>query len=137
MMKLGVVGLWHLGTVTAACAAAAGVTTIGIDHNPLCVERLTAGSLPVFEPGLADLVQNNLASGALSFTSELAGIERLDVLWVCHDTPVDDEDQADVESVLRKVRATFPYLRDDAVVLVSAQLPVGSVAELERSFAAV
>ena len=136
-MKLGVIGLWHLGTVTAACAAAAGIRTIGIDDDPTNVERLGRGEPPVFEPGLAELVKQGLATGTLSFAAAGPVLGDIDVLWACHDTPVDDADRADVEFVVRKLEATFAYLQDQTVVLVSAQLPVGTVAALERSFASV
>jgi UDPglucose 6-dehydrogenase len=56
-------------------------------------------------------------------------------VWICHDTPVDEEDRADTDAVFRQVAMLFPHLKNGAVVLVSAQLPVGSVAALERSFA--
>jgi UDPglucose 6-dehydrogenase len=58
-------------------------------------------------------------------------------VWITLDTPVDDDDRADVEGVLRQVEAAFPFLADGAVVLSSSQLPVGSVARLERACAAV
>jgi UDPglucose 6-dehydrogenase len=136
-MKLAVVGLWHLGTVTAACTAAAGIRTIGIDDDRAIVERLSGGEAPVFEPGLAELVQQGVAAGTLSFSTDVALLNDVDVVWACHDTPVDEDDKADVDYVIRRLEAIFPYLRDRTVVLVSAQLPVGTVAALERAFAQV
>lgn len=135
-MKLAVFGLWHLGSVTAACTAAAGIQTVGIDLDRDKVARLSAGEPPLYEPGLAELVRAGLAAGTLTFGAEIASVADADVVWVCHDTPVDDEDRADVALVRRETEMLFPYLKDRAVVLVSAQLPVGSVAALETSFAA-
>jgi UDPglucose 6-dehydrogenase len=135
-MKVAVLGLWHLGTVTAACVAGDGVATIGVDDDPNVIAKLNAGEPPLYEPGLAELVQEGLASGRLSFDSDKAKLADADVVWVCHDTPVDDEDRADVESVVRRVEATFAHLKDGAIVLVSAQMPVGTVARLETSFEA-
>jgi UDPglucose 6-dehydrogenase len=135
-MKVAVFGLWHLGSVTAACVADAGVATVGIDDDPKVVAKLAAGEPPLYEPGLAELVQQQVSSGRLSFAADAAAIADADIVWVCHDTPVDDDDRADVEAVFRQVEAIFPHLRNGAVVLVSAQLPVGSVARLEDSFAA-
>lgn len=134
-MKLAVFGLWHLGTVTAACTAAAGISTVAIDLDRERIARLSEGEPPLYEPGLAELVQSGLASGALSCSSDVAAVSDSDVVWVCHDTPVDEEDRADVHTVLRQTEMLFPHLKDDAVVLVSAQLPVGSVAALEQAFA--
>jgi len=136
-MKVAVLGLWHLGTVTAACVAEIGVLTVGIDDDPEVIAKLTAGEPPLYEPGLAELVQQGLASGKLSFAADAAtAANTADIVWICHDTPVDDDDRADVDAVFRPVAAIFPHLKNGAVVLVSAQLPAGTVARLEKSFAA-
>jgi UDPglucose 6-dehydrogenase len=135
-MRVAVLGLWHLGTVTAACVAGAGVAAVGIDHDPEVVAKLEKGEPPLYEPGLAELVGEGIASGRLSFATDAAKLTDADIVWVCHDTPVDEDDRADVEAVVGRVEAAFPHLKDGAVVLVSAQLPVGTVARLEKSFAA-
>jgi UDPglucose 6-dehydrogenase len=136
-MKVAVAGLWHLGSVTAACMAHAGIDTIGIDRDSQVVARLNDGEPPLFEPGLAELVQQGLEARRLSFTTDATAIADAEVLWICYDTPVDDDDRADVDAVVGWSESLFPHLRDGAAVLVSAQLPVGTVARLERSFAAV
>src|SRR5665647_1267595 len=133
-MKVAVLGLWHLGTVTAACTASAGVLTIGIDDNAAVVAELSCGEPPLFEPGLAELVRAGLDAKTLSFTTDQTAISDADVIWVCYDTPVDDEDRADVKFVTGRVEAVFDRLKDGAVVLVSAQLPVGSIKALEKAF---
>jgi UDPglucose 6-dehydrogenase len=134
LMKLGVLGLWHLGTVTAACAAAAGVQTIAVDYDSAIVAKLSRGEPPLFEPGLAQLVAAGLASGALHFTADAAALADADVVWVCYDTPVDDEDRADIEIVMSKIESAFDHLRNGATILLSSQLPVGTIARLERAF---
>jgi UDPglucose 6-dehydrogenase len=136
-MKVAVAGLWHLGSVTAACVAKAGIDTIGIDRDSQVVARLNDGEPPLFEPGLAELVQQGRQAGLLSFTTDATAVAGADVLWICYDTPVDNDDRADVDAVIGWSESLFPHLRDGAVVLVSAQLPVGTVARLERSFAAI
>src|SRR5580704_12324122 len=134
-MKVAVLGLWHLGTVTAGCVAETGILTVGIDADTEVIAKLKAGEPPLYEPGLAELVQQGLSSGKLSFTTDAAKLADSDTVWICHDTPVDDDDRADVEAVVRQVEATFPHLKNGAVVLVSAQLAVGTVARLEKSYA--
>ena len=134
-MKLVVFGLWHLGSVTAACTAAAGLTTVGLDLDKERIGKLAAGEPPLYEPGLAELVRSGIASGRLSFSADVAAVSDADIVWICHDTPVDDEDRADTDAVHRQAEMLFPHLKDGAVVLVSAQLPVGSIAALERAFA--
>ena len=134
-MTLAIFGLWHLGSVTAACTAAAGVPTLGIDLDRARVALLAAGEPPLYEPGLAELIRAGIASGVLTFSADVAALSDADVVWVCHDTPVDDEDLADPDAVLRQVEMMFTHLKDGSVVLVSAQLPVGSVAQMEKDFA--
>jgi UDPglucose 6-dehydrogenase len=135
VVKVGVLGLWHLGCVTAACVAAAGLPTVGVDDDAQVIAALSRGDPPLFEPHLSNLVQHGMSRGLLSFTTDPAVLAAMDVVWICYDTPVDDEDRADVGFVLERVRAIFPHLGDGAIVLLSAQLPVGTVAELERAFA--
>jgi len=136
-MRVCVLGLWHLGTVTAACLASAGHDATGLDFDPAIVANLGAGVPPLFEPGLQDLVKAGLASGRLGFTADpAAAVPAADVVWVAYDTPVDDEDQADVEYVVERVTRMFPHLRDGALVIISSQLPVGTTRRLEDTFAA-
>ena len=134
-MKIGVLGLWHLGSVTAACLAEAGFETIGIDFDEAVVARLGKGSAPLFEPGLDDLIAAGLASGKLRFTSDAAAARGCDIVWVACDTPVDDEDRADTGSVIAAIERVFPYLGDGTIVLISSQLPVGSTRAVAESFA--
>lgn len=137
-MTVCVYGLWHLGTVTAACLASRGISTVGLAETPEAAAELNAGKAPLFEPGLDALLAQGLQGGTLSFTNDIAAaVSSADLLWVNFDTPVDDDDVADVGYVLDRVRSTFPHLKDGAVVLISSQVPVGSTALLEHDFAAV
>ena len=129
-MKIVVHGLWHLGSVTAACLARAGFRVIGLDPDAGTIERLDGGHPPLYEPGLADLVRSGLAKGILSFSTDPGVVADADLVWVAFDTPVDDEDRANPAFVERQIEDLFPYLREAAVVLVSAQLPVGTTRRL-------
>jgi UDPglucose 6-dehydrogenase len=134
-MKVCVYGLWHLGTVTAACLARQGTAVMGLAETPEAAAELNSGKAPLFEPGLDALLKQDLRQGTLSFTSDVAAaIASADLVWVTFDTPVNDDDVADVGYVLDRVRRTFAYLKDGAVVLLSSQVPVGSTALLERDF---
>lgn len=132
--QVAVVGLWHLGTVTAACLASVGIPTVGCDPQVAVTDALGRGEPPLFEPGLAALLEAGLASGLLRFSSDVTSISAAPVVWIAWDTPVDEEDRADVDVVLRGVEELFPVLHDDALVIVSSQVPVGSVARLEQSY---
>lgn len=137
-MTVCVYGLWHLGSVTAACLASRGIKTVGLAEDAQAAAKLNAAKAPLFEPGLDAMLAQGLQDGHLSFTSDVAAaVAFADLLWVSFDTPVDDDDVADVDYVLDRIRGAFPHLKDGAVVLISSQLPVGSTALLERDFAKI
>jgi UDPglucose 6-dehydrogenase len=132
--RVGVLGLWHLGCVTAACLAEAGFDVVGVDPEADVVSELRVGRPAVAEPGLAELIAAGQDAGKLRFDAPDAGaLAAVDVLWVAFDTPVDEEDRADSDLILGQVEETLPCLPDGTLVVVSSQLPVGSVARLESS----
>lgn len=131
-MKVCVHGLWHLGSVTAACLASVGHDVVGLDADQKTIAGLNDGKAPLFEPGLYDLLQAGIAKGRLRFTTAMAdAAAAAEVLWVTFDTPVDDDDRADVEFVLNQIKGVLPVLAVGAVVLVSSQMPIGSIRKLE------
>ncbi len=135
-MKVCVIGLWHLGTVTAACLAGAGHQVVGLDFDPDVVARLSAGQPPLFEPGLRELVAQGLAAGRLRFSLDPAeALAGASVAWLADDTPVDDDDRADVDYVLARAARVFPHLAPGALVLVSSQVPAGTTRRLEQACA--
>lgn len=133
-MNVVVLGLWHLGCVTAACCAEFN-EVIGIDFEANWT-ALRSGKAPLFEPGLDEALQRGIASGRLEFVegADPAALGAADVLWVCYDTPVDDHDVADVPYVLDRIVRCLPDLRPGAVVLISSQIPAGTCRELERRY---
>lgn len=134
-MKICVYGLWHLGSVTAACLAE-HFPTVGCDPDAATVAALTEGRAPISEPGLNELIAAGLASGRLSFSSDLQrSVGGADVVWVTFDTPVDEDDIADVDSVRAHIEAILPYLRKNTLVLISSQVPVGFTASVGHGFA--
>jgi UDPglucose 6-dehydrogenase len=133
-MNVTVLGLWHLGSVTAACCAK-HFAVLGLDFDAVNVEKLNAGHAPLLELGLNELIAAGLAAKKLSFTTDPKfACEHADVLWLTYDTPVNDHDESDVELVLGNLRHALPHLPNNALVLISAQLPVGTCAKLEAEF---
>ena len=131
-MKVCVLGLWHLGSVTAACLASVGHDVTGLDSNSGIVEKLQKAEPPVSEPGLEGLIRKGINAGQLTFTSDAkTAVSGAQVLWVAYDTPVDENDQADVEFVFEEVLKSLPFLSIDTTVLVSSQLLVGSIKRFE------
>ncbi|HAO77679.1 MAG TPA: UDP-glucose/GDP-mannose dehydrogenase family protein [Verrucomicrobia subdivision 3 bacterium] len=133
-MNVTILGLWHLGSVTAACCAK-HFSVVGLDFDVANVAKLNQGQAPLLEPGLNELIAAGLAAKKLSFTTDAKiACANADVLWLTYDTPVNDNDESDVESVLANLRRALPYLPNGALVLISAQLPVGTCAKLEKEF---
>ena len=131
-MNVCVFGLWHLGTVTAACLAKAGFHVIGLDFDSNTIQHLKTGHAPVYEPGLDALLAQGLAAGRLDFTTEPAvALDNAEVLWVTFDTPVNDADEADVEFVRNQIVAVLDFVRPGAKVILSSQTPVGFTRALE------
>lgn len=129
-MKVAVAGLWHLGMVTAACLSSRGHDIVGFDEPPI-VERLQKNVLPVAEPGLRDLAAKAVSEGRLAYTSDPGGISAAQILWICYDTPVDENDVADTEYVVNQTLSLLPNLAPGSLVLISSQLPVGTTGRLE------
>src|SRR5271154_2213841 len=133
-MKIVVLGLWHLGSVTAACVAK-HFQVVGLDFDGANVTKLNSGRAPLLEPGLDELISTDLAAKKLSFTSDAKiACANAEILWLTYDTPVNDNDESDIESVLANLRRALPHLTKGALVLISAQLPVGTCAKLEKEF---
>ncbi|UZF91293.1 UDP-glucose dehydrogenase family protein [Bosea sp. NBC_00550] len=136
-MKVAVMGLWHLGSVTAACLADLGHQVVGIDPDAAVIDGLMRAVAPVFEPGLAELIAQGLGRDRLRFTSDVARAGDSEILWVTFDTPVDENDVADVDMVVDRVKAILPYLAQKTLVLISSQVPVGTTRGLIRHAEAI
>jgi len=133
-MNVTVLGLWHLGCVTAACGAR-HFQVVGLDFDAANIANLNQGRAPLAEPGLNELLAAGLAAQKLSFTTDpKTACAGADVLWLCYDTPVNENDESDVDFVLGNLRRALPHLPAGALVLISAQLPVGTCAMLEKEF---
>ena len=131
-MRVCVQGLWHLGTVTAACLASVGHDVVGLDSDRDVISSLNKGQAPLFEPDLDLLIAEGIDSGRLQFSSDMeSACKDAKVLWIAFDTPVDYNDVADIDFVLNQAKDAINFLSNGALVLVSSQLPVGSIAILE------
>lgn len=135
--KIAVFGLWHLGCVTAASLAQERYHVCGLDTDREVIEQLQAGNPPIFEPGLKELIIEAQAAGYLKFTADYEeALPEADVLWVTFDTPIDEEDKADVDFVQAQLDAAFPRLRTGTIVIISSQVPVGFTDSLRQRWRA-
>src|SRR3954454_1314765 len=126
--RLSVIGTGYLGATHAVCMAELGYDVIGLDVDQSKVDRLSAGEVPFFEPGLDEMLRKNLEAGRLQFTTsydELA--EAADVHFVCVGTPQKrSEFAADMRYVDASVAALAPRLRRPSVVVGKSTVPVGT-----------
>lgn len=137
-MRVATIGLWHLGSVTAACFAAAGHDVTGWDPDPATVEGLSSGVPPVAEPGLADLIRDGFSASRLRFSADLAEVVRgAEVVCITFDTPVDDQDRVDVDVVFGHAEQVLAHVEPGALVLISSQWPVGTTQRLEARWRAL
>jgi UDPglucose 6-dehydrogenase len=135
-MRVVVYGLWHLGCVTAACMADAGNEVVGLDLDGPLVDGLNQGMPPLDEPGLPELIGAGRRSGRLTFTTDAAAaLHGAGVLWVTFDTPVDENDVADVAFVRDRLERIKDAVRPGTLVLISSQVPVGFTRALADDWA--
>jgi UDPglucose 6-dehydrogenase len=130
--RLTVIGTGYLGATHAICMAVLGFEVLGVDVDRHKIERLASGEVPIFEPGLPELLTMALDSGRLRFTTsfEEAGAFG-DVHFICVGTPQKpDSDAADLTYVDEAVRSLAPHLRRRALVVGKSTVPVGTAARL-------
>ncbi len=133
-MKIAMVGSGYVGLVSGACFADFGHDVICIDKDPAKIDSLKAGIMPIYEPGLAELVTGNAKSGRLSFTTDLAaGIAGAAAIFIAVGTPSRRGDgHADLSYVYAVAEEVGQALKNDAVVVTKSTVPVGTGDEVER-----
>lgn len=136
-LSISVIGTGYLGAVHAACMADLGHTVVGVDTDPVKVQALNAGTAPLFEPGLDDLLAKVLPTGRLRFTTDVADAADADVHFVCVGTPqMVGENAADTGYVYAAVDALAPHVKDGALVVGKSTVPVGTATKLRAKLAA-
>ena len=133
-MKIAMVGSGYVGLVSGACFADFGHDVVCIDKDPAKIESLKAGVMPIYEPGLAELVTSNAKAGRLSFTTDLAeGIAGAAAIFIAVGTPSRRGDgHADLSYVYAVAEEVGQNLKNDAVVVTKSTVPVGTGDEVER-----
>ncbi len=133
-MRVAVFGIWHLGTVTASCLAHLGFRVIGVETDAARLAALSSGVPPLYEPGLAELMGREIATGRLRFAADPAtAVAEADVVVFAEDVPVNDTDEPDVSTLLRTAGAIAPHLQDGTTLVVMSQVPVGTCALIQRA----
>ncbi len=133
-MKICMIGAGYVGLVSGACFADFGWNVTCVDKDKSRVEGLTKGVIPIYEPGLDDLVKRNAEAGRLCFSTALeAAVQDADVVFLAVGTPICRGDgHADLSYIFEAVEELAPYLKPDAVVTTKSTVPVGTSREIER-----
>ena len=131
-MKVFVQGLWHCGCVISASLASLKHDVVAYDDNKKIINKLKKNIAPIYEPGLKDLLETTIKDNKLSFVNNLNKLNTADIIWFTYDTPVNENDQADTKYVLDKIKKTLNKLKSNKYVIISSQLPVGTIQLLER-----
>ncbi|HDT11992.1 MAG TPA: UDP-glucose/GDP-mannose dehydrogenase family protein, partial [bacterium] len=126
-MKIGVIGSGYVGLVAGACLADFGHEVICMDVDEKKIEDLKNSIMPIYEPGLDDVVDRNFRYGRLSFTTDIEfTVKNTDVLFIAVGTPPKDDGSADLQYVLSVARDIGKYMDDYKVVVDKSTVPVGT-----------
>ena len=127
-MKIAVVGTGYVGLVVGACFAETGNDVVCIDKMASKVAGLKRGKMPIYEPGLEEIVVRNAAEGRLTFTTNLAqAVQKAEVVFIAVGTPMGEDGSADLQHVLAAAREIGKAMRGYTVIVDKSTVPVGTV----------
>jgi len=126
-MKITVIGTGYVGLVSGTCLAEVGNDVLCLDLDPAKIKILTEGGIPIFEPGLQDMVRRNVAAGRLHFTTDIERAAHFGtVQFIAVGTPPDEDGSADMKYVTAAARNIGKYMTDYKVVVDKSTVPVGT-----------
>ncbi|MGK2953752.1 MAG: UDP-glucose dehydrogenase family protein [Thiobacillus sp.] len=126
-MKITVIGTGYVGLVTGTCLAEVGNEVLCLDLDPNKIETLKAGGIPIYEPGLEDMVKRNVAAGRLHFTTDIeASVGFGQIQFIAVGTPPDEDGSADLQYVVAAARNIGRHMTDYKLVVDKSTVPVGT-----------
>jgi UDPglucose 6-dehydrogenase len=126
-MNITVIGTGYVGLVSGTCLAEVGNHVLCIDIDQSKIDMLDNGEIPIYEPGLEDLVKKNVDAGRLSFSSDISkGVEFGSILFIAVGTPPDEDGSADLKHVLAVASDIGKYMNEYRVVVTKSTVPVGT-----------
>ncbi|OGW27858.1 MAG: UDP-glucose 6-dehydrogenase [Nitrospirae bacterium GWC2_57_13] len=126
-MKLSVIGTGYVGLVTGTCFAESGNTVICMDIDEGKISLLRAGSVPIYEPGLEELIKKNTAHGRLSFTTDMSdAVRSSDVIFIAVGTPPGEDGSADLKYVIAAATQIGKFMNGHKVIVNKSTVPVGT-----------
>jgi hypothetical protein len=125
--RICVIGTGYAGLANSACLADLGNGVIGVDRDPDKIEKLNQGVLPIYEPGLAEMVKRNLEAGRLIFTTSYDdGLQDAEFVFVCVGTPPGVEGEADLGDVEQAATAIAARIHQPVIVVNRSTVPIGT-----------
>ena len=132
-MKIAIVGTGYVGLVTGTCFAEMGTDVYCVDIDKEKIERLKNGIIPIYEPGLEELVHKNVKSGRLHFTVDLTEVlDKVDVLFSAVGTPPDEDGSADLKYVLDVARTVGKNMHKYILIVTKSTVPVGTAVKIKQ-----
>jgi UDPglucose 6-dehydrogenase len=126
-VKIAVIGTGYVGLVTSTCLAESGNDVIGIDKDTKKIQMLESGQLPIYEPGLLELVERNRREQRLVFTTDLAkAVQASQLIFIAVGTPQRDDGAADLSNLWAVADAMAPACKGPKVVIIKSTVPVGT-----------
>lgn len=133
-MNISIVGTGYVGLVFGACFAEMGADVTCVDIDRAKIERLLQGEIPIYEPGLDDLVKRHVAAGRLHFTTDLAAcIDNVEVVFSAVGTPPDEDGSADLQYVLSVARTFGQHIRKYTILVTKSTVPVGTAQKVKAA----
>ena len=133
-MNIAIVGTGYVGLVSGTCFADTGANVTCVDVDVEKIERLQQGEIPIFEPGLSELVRKNVAAGRLHFTTDLASVlDDVQIVFSAVGTPPDEDGSADLKYVLQVARTIGQHMNNYLVVVTKSTVPVGTAAKVRQA----
>lgn len=132
-MHISVVGTGYVGLVGATCLAEMGNDVICVDRDRDKIEKLNEGIIPIYEPGLDEMVERNVEEDRLSFTTDVEhGIKESKIIYISVGTPPDEDGSADLQHVLAVARDIGRHMNEDKIVVNKSTVPVGTAEMVRR-----
>ena len=130
-MNIAIVGTGYVGLVSGACFSEMGINVTCVDIDSKKIERLKAGDIPIYEPGLDEIVRRNCRVGRLHFTTDLKScLNDVEVVFSAVGTPPDEDGSADLKYVLSVARTFGQNIEKYTILVTKSTVPVGTSAKV-------
>ncbi len=133
-MKITIVGTGYVGLVTGACFSEVGIDVTCVDIDQKKIENLNKGIIPIYEPGLEEMVERNLEKGRLHFSTKLSeSLDDVEVVFSAVGTPPDEDGSADLKYVLDVAREVGEHINDYVLMVTKSTVPVGTAEKVRKA----